>query len=50
MNKEAAAALFFSPNTIEYHLASVYRKLGVDSQRELIQAVLGQRVEALRPV
>jgi DNA-binding CsgD family transcriptional regulator len=34
-NKEVAAALFLSPKTIEYHLASVYRKLGVRSRTQL---------------
>jgi DNA-binding CsgD family transcriptional regulator len=36
-NKQAAAELFLSPKTIEFHLASVYRKLGVSSRRELIK-------------
>jgi DNA-binding CsgD family transcriptional regulator len=36
-NKEAAAALFLSPKTIEFHLASVYRKLDVRSRHELIK-------------
>jgi DNA-binding CsgD family transcriptional regulator len=49
-NKEAAAALFLSPKTIEFHLASVYRKLGVASRRELIKRVSAQGVEALAPV
>jgi DNA-binding CsgD family transcriptional regulator len=35
-NKEAAAALFVTPKTIEYHLANVYRKLGVRSRAELV--------------
>ena len=31
--REAAAKLYLSPKTIEYHLRSVYRKLGIASQR-----------------
>jgi DNA-binding NarL/FixJ family response regulator len=38
-NKEAAAALFLSPKTIEYHLASVYRKLGVRKRAALGRAL-----------
>jgi len=34
-NKEAGAALFVTPKTIEYHLSSLYRKLGVRSRTEL---------------
>ena len=34
-NREAAAALFVSPKTIEAHLARVYRKLGIRSRTEL---------------
>ncbi|HEX6023134.1 MAG TPA: LuxR C-terminal-related transcriptional regulator, partial [Solirubrobacter sp.] len=34
-NKEAAAALFVSPKTIEFHLAHIYRKLGVRTRTEL---------------
>ncbi|MGH3010362.1 MAG: response regulator transcription factor [Gaiellaceae bacterium] len=34
-NKEAAAALFVSPKTIEAQLSSVYRKLGLRSRTEL---------------
>ncbi len=33
--REAAAALFLSPKTIEYHLRNAYRKLGVHSREEL---------------
>src|SRR5262249_2040105 len=34
-NKEAAARLFLSPKTVEFHLGHVYRKLGVRSRTEL---------------
>lgn len=37
--REAAAALFLSPKTIEYHLRSIYRKLGVKSRAELADAI-----------
>ena len=36
-NKEAAAALFLSPKTVEFHLGRVYPKLGVRSRGELIK-------------
>jgi DNA-binding CsgD family transcriptional regulator len=38
-NREAAAALFLSPRTVEHHLATVYRKLGVRSRSELTRLV-----------
>jgi DNA-binding CsgD family transcriptional regulator len=34
-NAEAAAALFLSPKTIEYHLSNIYRKTGLESRTEL---------------
>jgi DNA-binding CsgD family transcriptional regulator len=37
--REAAASMFLSPKTIEYHLRNVYRKLGVRSRPELAAAV-----------
>ena len=40
-NKEAAARLFLSPNTIEFHLKNVFRKLGVRSRTELARRVAG---------
>jgi DNA-binding CsgD family transcriptional regulator len=40
-NREAAATLFVSPKTIETHLNSIYRKLGVRSRVEL-----GRRLRA----
>jgi DNA-binding CsgD family transcriptional regulator len=37
--REAAAALFLSPKTIEYHLRNAYRKLAVHSREELREAL-----------
>ena len=37
--REAAAALFLSPKTIEYHLRHVYMKLGIHSREELAQKI-----------
>jgi DNA-binding CsgD family transcriptional regulator len=37
--REAAAALFLSPKTIEYHLRSIYRKLEIGSRSELTAAM-----------
>jgi DNA-binding CsgD family transcriptional regulator len=39
--REAAAALFLSPKTIEFHLGNTYRKLGVRSRAELVRRVEG---------
>ena len=39
-NREAAAALFLTVKTIEAHLRSIYRKLGVRSRAELTRVVL----------
>jgi DNA-binding CsgD family transcriptional regulator len=40
-NREAAAALFLSPKTVEFHLGNTYRKLGVRSRTELVRRVEG---------
>jgi DNA-binding CsgD family transcriptional regulator len=37
--RETAAALFLSPKTIEYHLRSIYGKLGISSRGELAIAI-----------
>ncbi|HLH46066.1 MAG TPA: helix-turn-helix transcriptional regulator, partial [Acidimicrobiales bacterium] len=37
--REAAGALFVSPKTVEYHLRSVYRKLGCANRDELAAAM-----------
>jgi DNA-binding CsgD family transcriptional regulator len=41
--REAAASLFLSPKTVEYHLRSVYRKLGIASRDELAVAMEGHQ-------
>ena len=35
--REAAATLFLSPKTVEYHLRKVYTKLGIGSRSELAE-------------
>ena len=37
--REAAAAVFISPKTVEYHLRHVYDKLGIRSREELVLAM-----------
>jgi len=37
--RETGAALFLSPKTVEYHLRSIYRKLGLSSRDELVAAM-----------
>jgi len=46
-NAEAAAALFVTRKTIEFHLRNVYRKLGIRSRTELAALMASQR--SIRP-
>src|SRR5205814_6315622 len=47
-NKEIAQALFVTVNTVEQHLSRVYRKLDINSRRQLA-AALGIPAEAGAP-
>jgi ATP/maltotriose-dependent transcriptional regulator MalT len=38
-NQEAAAELYISPKTVEYHLSNLYAKLGITSRRQLGEAM-----------
>jgi DNA-binding NarL/FixJ family response regulator len=40
-NKEIAQALFVTVKTVEVHLSSVYRKLAINSRRQLATALSG---------
>ena len=40
-NREAAAALFLSTKTVEFHLGNTYRKLAVRSRSELVRRMEG---------
>lgn len=44
-NQEIAAALFVSLNTMKSHLRNVYRKLGVTSRAEAVEA--GRRLRII---
>jgi DNA-binding CsgD family transcriptional regulator len=39
-NREAAARLFLSPHTVDFHLRQIFRKLGIGSRVELARVVL----------
>jgi DNA-binding CsgD family transcriptional regulator len=40
-NREVAAALFLAPKTIEHHLSTIFRKLGIRRRTELAHALAG---------
>jgi DNA-binding NarL/FixJ family response regulator len=43
-NREIAQALFVTPKTVEVHLSSAYRKLGISSRSQLAAALGSSRV------
>jgi DNA-binding CsgD family transcriptional regulator len=45
-NREVAASLFLSPKTVEHHLSSIYRKLGVRSRTQLARLFAEERPPA----
>jgi DNA-binding NarL/FixJ family response regulator len=38
-NREVGASLFLSPKTIEHHLSTIFRKLGIKRRTELARAL-----------
>jgi DNA-binding CsgD family transcriptional regulator len=47
-NREAAAHLYLSPHTIDYHLRQLFQKLDVRSRVELTRAILRRQAELPR--
>ena len=47
-NREAAATLFLSVKTVDFHLQNIYRKLGLRSRTELAVRLRGDLGEANR--
>ncbi len=48
-NREAAASLFLSPKTVEFHLGHVYSKLDLRSRAELARFVSLGSIASARP-
>lgn len=46
-NREVAAAIFLSPKTVEHHLSSIYRKLGIRSRTELARHIAESEPDAV---
>ena len=40
-NRDIAQSLYVTPKTVEVHLSNVYRKLGINSRRQLSTALAG---------
>ncbi|SEG83259.1 regulatory protein, luxR family [Actinacidiphila yanglinensis] len=47
-NQEAAAELYVTPKTVEYHLSNIYAKLGISSRRRLAEALRAQQPQPER--
>ena len=48
-NREAAAKLFISPATVEYHLRHIYQKLGMSSRTQLARKISQAERNAVLP-
>ena len=48
-NKEIAAALYLSPSTVERHLATIYRKLGVAGRVDATRYALAHGLASAAP-
>lgn len=44
-NKEIAAKMFLSPNTVKVHASNLYRKLGVSNRVQAVQVLNGEYIE-----